>query len=819
MIWVFDENQIKKKYYLEVIIECRMTNNAAKEEDLFLKRMTRWNSYQREDENWKWKGRPNHRNLTVKAALNNDKLKQKVSNDTISMKEVERNLEILSNYIRDNPDPEDSDNESSVKSNTSNDGIKCNVSEAMNKIKVPISKAKKHDKIKLNDCLKIKKDLRKKISMKKDEKLISIDMNALDLLEVVNTNDNNNSILPNNINDGNVVMSPKSRNSQVIVDSVQSSNSNKPLSMIEKVKQHNTLRLKSIQPQHAEQTMLPNINSTDLKDLNVNTRSFLTPSPIIFNTKTNDNTDNTERTDNTYNADNNECPQVQKIDKNRFEYLKKKYLNDDTENINDDGLLKSKKKSTKRKKEKSLKKIMVHARDDSNLGYPYNFYSNNFEIDHMASMQSDDRKFYAPLNKVEAPARPVSSPSLPYIKKKTNGNFDTSVKSVLVNKSKIIKKSSTMSNNQNRSKIVIGKSNNVATINAADDNLSSNVSPAKDHLDQNIQILSKMDPMASNSFDVTESLPNDFNNNNSFSPGGSSIFYISDSDDDMSTVIDVGSFSNGNNLNYKSEDMNNIDVQQNNIAIKTNNSDDVLTVDTTILSTSIAVFDSNLAGNIVDVRSPDIKNIIADSNLAGNNIYHANSATVVDLADYSLRENEKIILSSSPELKFVPSEIGPLLTLECIKSVSPNSLCVTNDYSNEINAQLLPLNLQSNQSCNDHNYRKHMTSTIIPNQNTGVKLCSSNNKSSFITPSSTRFFDVSSTSDKGRFRVNDAREFDTDSLFRRPDILNNYVTVLFGKKRSNGETKVISLLFDRDEFKTELDAYNWWLNNKDRFNV
>ena len=215
------------------------------------------------------------------------------------------------------------------------------------------------------------------------------------------------------------------------------------------------------------------------------------------------------------------------------------------------------------------------------------------------------------------------------------------------------------------------------------------------------------------------------------------------------------------------------------------------------------------------MRSPGTKNIIVDSNQVGN-IDHTNSATVVDLANYRLREKEKMILSSSPELKFGPSEISPLLTSEYINSVSPNSLRVTNDYSNET---ITSINVQSSQSCDDHNYRKHVTSTIIPNQNTGVKLSSSSNKSSFITPSSTRFFDVSSTSDKGRFRVNDAREFDTDSLFRRPDILNNYVTVLFGKKRSNGETKVISLLFDRDEFKTELDAYNWWLNNKDRFNV
>ena len=793
-----------------------MTNNAAKEDDLFLKRMNRWNSYQREDENWKWKGRPNHRNLTVKAALNNDKLKQKVSNDSISMKEVERNLEILTNYIRDNPDPEDSDNECSVKSNTSNDGIKCNVSEAFNKIKVPITKAKKHDKIKLNDCLKIKKDIRNKISMKKDEKRISIDMNALDLLEVVNTNENNDSVLPNDIStEINVVISPKSRNSQVIIDSVQSLNSNKPLSMIEKVKVHNTLRLKSKQSQYQEQIMVPDTNSNEFKDLNANFRSFLTPSPITFDAKTTSNdADNTEYTDN------NEYPHVRKMDKSRFEYLKNKYLNEDTENVHNDGPSKSKKKSTKRKKEKSLKKLMIHALDDSNLGYPYNFYSNNFEIGNIASIQSDERKFYAPSNKVEVPARPVSSPSLPYIKKKVNSFSDASAKSIFINKSKNSKKSSIMPNHENRCKIVIDTSTKVASINAAEDNLSSNGSLMKDCFDQNIQNLVKTDLVCSNAFDIIDPLSKD-NNNNSFSPGSSSIFYISDSDDDMSSVIDIGSFSNSINLNYKTEDIDNINGQQNNSTTKTNVSNysvEVLTVDTTILSASSTYVDSNLVSNIVHVRRPDTKDAVVDSNLVSNTD-HEKTDTKVDSTNYRLRENKTIILSSSPEFKFVPREISPLINSEYINSVSPSSVRVANDNRSETKAPLLPLNLQSNQPCYDSTYRVHTTSTIIPNQNTGVKLSSSSNKSTFITPSSTRFFDVSSTSDKGRFRVNDAREFDTDSLFRRPDILNNYVTVLFGKKRSNGETKVISLLFDRDEFKTELDAYNWWLNNKDRFNV
>ena len=97
--------------------------------------------------------------------------------------------------------------------------------------------------------------------------------------------------------------------------------------------------------------------------------------------------------------------------------------------------------SCKRKKEKSLKKLMIQAQDDSNLGFPYNFYANNFDSDHVTSVklptQYDERKVYAPSNKFEVKARPVSSPSLPHIKKGAKDTTYTSNKSILINKPRI----------------------------------------------------------------------------------------------------------------------------------------------------------------------------------------------------------------------------------------------------------------------------------------------------------------------------------------------------------------------------------------------
>lgn len=79
----------------------------------------------------------------------------------------------------------------------------------------------------------------------------------------------------------------------------------------------------------------------------------------------------------------------------------------------------------------------------------------------------------------------------------------------------------------------------------------------------------------------------------------------------------------------------------------------------------------------------------------------------------------------------------------------------------------------------------------------------------------TRFFDSSSTADKGRFRLHDAREFVAESMFRKQDILNDSVTLLCGTRKDNGLQQIITVLFDRTEF-SEAKAREWWLDNRDR---
>ena len=121
-----------------------------------------------------------------------------------------------------------------------------------------------------------------------------------------------------------------------------------------------------------------------------------------------------------------------------------------------------------------------------------------------------------------------------------------------------------------------------------------------------------------------------------------------------------------------------------------------------------------------------------------------------------------------------------------------------------------------------------------------------------------RFFDQTSTAEKGRYRVHDARsvlplplfvvglshpsvpltpcpcgfaslslslscftnplihrDFDTKSMFRKPDLLNDAVTLLMGKKRSSGAMDIITVLFDRAKFSEE-GARIWWQENQDR---
>lgn len=105
-----------------------------------------------------------------------------------------------------------------------------------------------------------------------------------------------------------------------------------------------------------------------------------------------------------------------------------------------------------------------------------------------------------------------------------------------------------------------------------------------------------------------------------------------------------------------------------------------------------------------------------------------------------------------------------------------------------------------------------------------------------------KFFDASSTSDKGRYRIHDAREFDIKSMYRKTDIFHSGVTLLFGKRRISHQQQssssssssitsvssistnntsnlindeIITVLFDRTSF-TEDEAKLWWDNNKER---
>ena len=96
----------------------------------------------------------------------------------------------------------------------------------------------------------------------------------------------------------------------------------------------------------------------------------------------------------------------------------------------------------------------------------------------------------------------------------------------------------------------------------------------------------------------------------------------------------------------------------------------------------------------------------------------------------------------------------------------------------------------------------------------------------------TSFFDKnSSTLDKGRFRVRDARHFAPESMRRRkdPECSNNSIMLLVGKileddkvdnktddAKNSIEEQVITIIFDRSEF-SEKDALDWWNENRRRF--
>jgi len=76
------------------------------------------------------------------------------------------------------------------------------------------------------------------------------------------------------------------------------------------------------------------------------------------------------------------------------------------------------------------------------------------------------------------------------------------------------------------------------------------------------------------------------------------------------------------------------------------------------------------------------------------------------------------------------------------------------------------------------------------------------------------FFDPSTSSaEKGRHKVNDARAFDARSLRR---VTHDHVTVLIGKRRDSGVEQAVSVLFDK-AFYSEGDAKQWWETNHNSF--
>ena len=83
------------------------------------------------------------------------------------------------------------------------------------------------------------------------------------------------------------------------------------------------------------------------------------------------------------------------------------------------------------------------------------------------------------------------------------------------------------------------------------------------------------------------------------------------------------------------------------------------------------------------------------------------------------------------------------------------------------------------------------------------------------------FFDRSSSSGKGRFRVRDAKGFAPESMRRRPDPNGNQsndVMLLVGKKidGENEEELTITIMFDRSKYD-ESTASQWWALNRHRF--
>lgn len=79
-----------------------------------------------------------------------------------------------------------------------------------------------------------------------------------------------------------------------------------------------------------------------------------------------------------------------------------------------------------------------------------------------------------------------------------------------------------------------------------------------------------------------------------------------------------------------------------------------------------------------------------------------------------------------------------------------------------------------------------------------------------------QFFDpITSTPDKGRFRVADARHFVPESLHRDRDAKIG-VTLLLGRREDGGQEQLITIMFDRGCFN-EAEAASWWKRSMERF--
>lgn len=80
------------------------------------------------------------------------------------------------------------------------------------------------------------------------------------------------------------------------------------------------------------------------------------------------------------------------------------------------------------------------------------------------------------------------------------------------------------------------------------------------------------------------------------------------------------------------------------------------------------------------------------------------------------------------------------------------------------------------------------------------------------------FFDRSSSEDKGRFRVRDARDYDPSSMRRKEDS-DRGISLLVGQKQGAGDgspEQAITILFDRKFFDEDM-AESWWKENRHRF--